>query len=989
MRMIDEYFEKDKHYKSKYGKKTFLLYQVGSFFEVYGIKNNNSTMKNIEAFAEICSLSIASKQICVGGNSEEKSNVVMAGFRDYILDKYIEKIQPHGYTVIVFVQEEKNGSIIRYESGVYSPGTTFMDNVTILSNNISCIWIQKTKTTSVSSEQYIFGLSNINIFNGKSNLCEYSEVYYHNPTSYDKIEKFLNVYSPIETLIIHNLNDNLISSIIDYLQLQSKKYYVIDLNDNVNELSLQANNCESQVYQAEIIKKYFPGIDYEVFRYSIEDKPICLQSFCFLLNFIGQHNVCLIDKISEPTIEQMQDVLICANHSLKQLNVIGENVNYFDKDGKINGMLPLLNKCITKIGKRSMNDKLLNPLSNSKKLESQYLDIDYILKKKYNFDEPLRLIKDIEKIMTKIKVKRGTPLDIYSIYESSSVINNILEKLKDDKKSIQIFELTKFSKDYNKFDKFIKNALNINACREMNHSNFDKQEITQTSIIKEGYSQKFDNVVQRRIANNKKLDSMLNYIESLFVKKGKDKDNNYIQQNYTSGNELCLLMTKKRAKTLENTLAKIKKKELSENNLLEGDWRFEIKFRDNCKSKSLMYSPQIDKLVSDIFVSNNEYYSIMQELFQKIISKISNEYYDFINRFIESIRLIDTINNKINLIHEYNLCRPKIVYSENSFVDAKKLRHLLIETLEKNEVYVPNDVCLGKDETDLGILLYGTNAVGKTSLIKALGISVIMAQSGMYVPCEKFTYSPYKYIFTRIIGNDNIFKGLSTFGVEMSELRVILNNCDNNSLILGDELCSGTETDSALSIFNASIEVMSMRKSNFIFATHFHELPHLKSMKKMTSVKYKHLKVQFDNETQKMYYDRKMHDGQGDTIYGLEVCKSLKLPQDFIERCYEIRNEYMNNKDNILLLKTSKYNKDKIRNMCEFCNKKLGTEIHHLQYQCDANDNKYIENSFHKNHNANLSSICSECHNHIHSLNLRYEKRKTMDGNYEFILKKS
>ena len=94
----------------------------------------------------------------------------------------------------------------------------------------------------------------------------------HNPTSYDKIEKFLNVYSPIETIIIHNLNDDLIESIVDYLQLQSKKYYVIDLNDNGNELSLQAVNCESQVYQTEIIKKYFPGMDYEIFRYSIEDK---------------------------------------------------------------------------------------------------------------------------------------------------------------------------------------------------------------------------------------------------------------------------------------------------------------------------------------------------------------------------------------------------------------------------------------------------------------------------------------------------------------------------------------------------------------------------------------------------------------------------------------------------------------------------------------------------------------------------------------------
>lgn len=976
--MTDEYFEKDKYYKSKYGKKTFLLYQVGSFFEVYGMKNNAASMQNIEAYAEICGLAVACKQ----------NNIVMSGFRDYILDKYIEKIQPHGYTVIVFVQEEKHGSIIRYENGIYSPGTTFIDNVSILSNNISCIWIQKTKTTSVSSEKYIFGLSNINIFNGRSNLCEYNEIYYHNPTSYDKIEKFLNVYSPIETIIIHNLNDDLISSIVDYLQLQSKKYYVIDLNNNVNELSLQANNCESQVYQTEIIKKYFPGMDYEVFRYSIEDKPICLQSFCFLLNFIGQHNVCLIDKISEPLIEQMHDVLICANHSLKQLNVISENVNYFDKDGKINGMLPILNKCITKIGKRSMNDKLLNPLCNSKQLERQYSDIDYISKKKYDFDEPLRMIKDIEKIMTKIKLKRGSPSDIYSIYESAWVLNNIANQLTNDKKALQIFGLTKFPKEHGKFDKFIQSCLDIEACREMNHVNFEKQDISQACIIKKGYSQKFDNTVSRRSVNNAKLDAILTYLESLFIKSGKDKDNNYIQQNYTSGNELCLLLTNRRAKSLETVLAKMKQK-----HLVVGDLSFDlilsdIKFKNHCKSKSIMYSPQIDGVVSDIFSSNSDYFTIMQELFQKIILKISNEYYTFINKFIESIRIIDITNNTINLIHEYNLCRPKIVQSENSFVDARKLRHLLIETLEKNEVYVPNDVCLGKDETDLGILLYGTNAVGKTSLIKALGISVIMAQSGMYVPCESFTYCPYKYIFTRIIGNDNIFKGLSTFGVEMSELRVILNNCDNNSLILGDELCSGTETDSALSIFNASIEVMSERKSNFIFATHFHELPHLKSMKKLTSVKYKHLKVQFDYEKQKMYYDRKMHDGQGETIYGLEVCKSLKLPQGFIDRCYEIRNEYMDNKDNILLLKTSKYNKDKIRNMCEFCNKKLGTEIHHLQYQCDANENKYIENSFHKNHNANLSSVCSECHNHIHSLNLRYEKRKTMDGSYEFILKK-
>ena len=124
-------------------------------------------------------------------------------------------------------------------------------------------------------------------------------------------------------------------------------------------------------------------------------------------------------------------------------------------------------------------------------------------------------------------------------------------------------------------------------------------------------------------------------------------------------------------------------------------------------------------------------------------------------------------------------------------------------------------------------------------------------------------------------------------------------------------------------------------------------------------------------------------------MYGLEVCKSLKMPDPFLKRCYDIRNSYIQNKNNILLLKTSKYNSNKLRNMCEFCHKNVATEIHHLKYQKEANHQEYIDNSFHKNHCANLASICETCHDHIHALNLRFEKRKLMNGEYEFILKKN
>ena len=94
------------------------------------------------------------------------------------------------------------------------------------------------------------------------------------------------------------------------------------------------------------------------------------------------------------------------------------------------------------------------------------------------------------------------------------------------------------------------------------------------------------------------------------------------------------------------------------------------------------------------------------------------------------------------------------------------LYEVITEHIQTREIYVTNDLSIGeKDNVNNanGYLLYGTNAVGKTSLIRSIGIAVLMAQAGLYVPCSKFTFSPYSYLFTRILGNDNLFKGQSTF----------------------------------------------------------------------------------------------------------------------------------------------------------------------------------------------------------------------------------
>lgn len=413
----------------------------------------------------------------------------------------------------------------------------------------------------------------------------------------------------------------------------------------------------------------------------------------------------------------------------------------------------------------------------------------------------------------------------------------------------------------------------------------------------------------------------------------------------------------------KNTILVNGKKVVKIGNIVIDD---EIKFTHAGGSNNSITFAALSRITQELVQIDDEISSMTKLEFMKFVKTMEANWLPHIQIICEYIARLDVILCKSWISIKYNYCRPTIdVNATKAYVDAKKLRHVLIEHLQKNEIYVANDVLIGKDSTH-GILLYGTNAVGKTSIIKALGISIIMAQSGMYVPCSSFTYYPYKSIYTRILGNDNIFKGLSTFAVEMSELRIILKMADESSLILGDELCSGTETESALSIFTAGLMTLHNKNSSFIFATHFHEILKYNEIKILENLVLKHMSVHYDREMDCLVYDRIIKDGPGNMTYGLEVCKSLYLDQEFLDLAYYIRSKYGKCSGLLSDTQSKSYNSDKIRGVCEICKENMGEEIHHLRPQHESDENGFID-SFHKNHPANLASVCSKCHDKIHA----------------------
>ena len=186
MALIKEYFDLINRFQDEYGVNTILLMQVGSFFEVYGIKNEKTgviTGSKIVEFSQICELNVVEKNTCIG-----KDNVVIAGFKDVQIEKYIKKIQDSGFTAVVYAQDESAKNTTRSLAGIFSPGTYFHTETQTLSNSITCVWIDLIENKMLMKGKYVVvGVANIDIYTGKTNIFQFKETYVNNPTTYDEL----------------------------------------------------------------------------------------------------------------------------------------------------------------------------------------------------------------------------------------------------------------------------------------------------------------------------------------------------------------------------------------------------------------------------------------------------------------------------------------------------------------------------------------------------------------------------------------------------------------------------------------------------------------------------------------------------------------------------------------------------------------------------------------------------------------------------------
>ena len=279
---------------------------------------------------------------------------------------------------------------------------------------------------------------------------------------------------------------------------------------------------------------------------------------------------------------------------------------------------------------------------------------------------------------------------------------------------------------------------------------------------------------------------------------------------------------------------------------------------------------KIIKLEYDLFVSIREEVKKYIPTLQKIARVISE---------------IDVLQSFSTVTEENNYVRP--IFTIDRSVEIIENRHPVIEKVISN--YVSNDILMDKNTNIL--LITGPNMAGKSTFMRQLAITVIMAQIGMFVPARLASLPIFDKIFTRIGASDDLVSGESTFMVEMNEANTAIKKATENSLILFDELGRGTATFDGMALAQSIIEYIHDNiKCKTLFSTHYHELTDLET--RLSYLKNIHVSAHLENGN--LTFLHKIKNGSIDKSYGIHVARLAGLPEDLINRADEILKIYEN-----------------------------------------------------------------------------------------------
>jgi DNA mismatch repair protein MutS len=293
-------------------------------------------------------------------------------------------------------------------------------------------------------------------------------------------------------------------------------------------------------------------------------------------------------------------------------------------------------------------------------------------------------------------------------------------------------------------------------------------------------------------------------------------------------------------------------------------------------------TPELKDMEAKILGAEERCGALEYELFIELRKHVASQCAR-IQKASQSIAKLDVFVALAKVASEYVYCRPTLL--ENTDMLIKEGRHPVVERMDPNEQFTPNDLDMKVERQVL--LITGPNMAGKSTYLRQNALIAIMAQMGSFVPAAHAEIGIIDKFYTRVGASDRLARGQSTFLVEMIEVANILNNATNKSFVLLDEVGRGTSTFDGISIAWAVAEYLHEtpeRSARTLFATHYHELTEMSLL--FPRIKNLHIKVKEWND--RIIFLRKIDEGSCDHSYGIQVARLAGVPRTVLLRAKEI-----------------------------------------------------------------------------------------------------
>lgn len=944
--MFQEYIAYFKEYSQKYGPNTAIFLQVGSFYELYDIQqmDTNETQCNVRTIVDYLGIQLSTKK----GDFADNEVGLFAGFPDYVLHKWASRLTSAGWTVVVVEQiKDHRGKVKeRKVSRILTPASHVEAALSTETPYVLQLFFTS-PIGSMGNAPPHFGAALLDLTTATTHTYSGATVGRPDTWTADTILQMIHVFSPKEVIVDWHGELALPEEIF------FRRLFALPPTIPVRVRRSDLGAFSKDLVRSEYLKKIYairsllPPRTYLGLRSDPEEYALLL-----LLQYVEEHCPAMLRSFQHNRPWTPESRLVCGLHTLHQLQMTGPNLQ--------ETIVGLFQKCLSPMGKRHIRERLVNPLSDPTEIQQRLDEIATYLswpeEKSIRVERQLRNIHDLPRIHRRLLCGLVTASDVYHLFESYQAIGVLQETLTSPSSPLLCPPYP--VEQWTAYLAVFRTHFDEDKTRRATSS------IDETALTASTYPE----VGQREQEAAYIIESIQALRQEIATLAAIPLDSIHMEARSQNSNAepFGFRLPSVALQQLKKHMAKLPAgSKLSE--LKAGGW-YTCTALDQLNLRLQRVRDTLQQLWNRYLV---EACASLSEAGQALWLQVE--------QWIAHLDVTQCIGR---VSREWGFVCPTILpfeQGEGSMVSIQQIRHPLVELASPHITFVRNDLVL--DDAQTGLLCYGNNAIGKSTLAKSLGIAVLLAQAGAYVPAQAMMLRPFQALYSRIHNNDQLFAGLSSFAVEMSELRTILQNASPYTLVVSDEMANGTESTSATAIVASSIQWLSQRRSKFIMATHLHDLPkYIDATKERVAIK--HLHVEYDPVTQKLIYHRTLRDGQGSSMYGIEVARAMALPFDFIETALATRHRIVGStttKD----AKPSAWNSSMVRKECERCHHPICSdlEVHHVQHRAVADQRGLLPDGTHMNKASNLMVICERCHDELHRGEFEVGPvRQTSDG---------